>query len=113
MASRFARTLRKTAPANERKLWALLRDRRLDRLKFRRQVPVGKYVADFLCHRHRLIVELDGPFHDAARDAERDAWLANAGYHVLRFSNTAIGTGRETVLAAILQAVEAPGPGPD
>lgn len=60
-------------------LWTLLRDRRLDGLKFRRQVVIGPYVTDFVCPRHRLIVEADGSFHDEARDAVRDALLAAEG----------------------------------
>jgi very-short-patch-repair endonuclease len=71
----MARSLRRRAPASERDFWKLLRHRRLDGLKFRRQFPIGPYVVDFLCMRHRLIVELDGPFHDAAHDAERDTFL--------------------------------------
>jgi very-short-patch-repair endonuclease len=72
----MARALRRSAPATETLLWSLLRDRRLDGLKFRRQVPLGPYVADFVCLRHRLIVEADGPFHDPEADARRDAGLA-------------------------------------
>jgi very-short-patch-repair endonuclease len=102
----MARALRRKASATERLLWDLLRDRRLDGLKFRRQVPVGPYVADFLCHRHRLIIEADGPFHENAKgDAARDAWLQLQGYRVLRFSNSAIQNDRYAVLDAVLQAV--------
>ncbi len=64
-----ARALRRTAPATERFLWRLLRNRRLAGLKFRRQLPIGPYVVDFLCLSHRLTVEADGPFHDPAYDA--------------------------------------------
>jgi very-short-patch-repair endonuclease len=85
-----ARTLRRRATLTERRLWALLRDRRLDGLKFRRQVPVGPYVLDFVCLAHRLIVEADGPFHDPAHDALRDQWLITQGFHVLRFTNNEI-----------------------
>jgi very-short-patch-repair endonuclease len=99
-----ARRMRLAPSATERLLWGLLRDRRLESLKFRRQVPVGPYIADFLCLRHRLIVEADGPFHDAAADAERDAWLAGEGFRVLRFSNDAIQGDRRTVLDAIVAA---------
>ena len=57
---RHAKAMRRDPVANERALWKLLRDRRLGGLKFRRQVPIGRYIADFLCLRHRLIVEADG-----------------------------------------------------
>jgi very-short-patch-repair endonuclease len=86
-------------------LWALLRDRRLEGLKFRRQVPIGNYIADFVCLRHRLIIEADGPFHDerAAYDAERDAWLHGQGFVVLRFPNGVIDSRPHTVIAEILE----------
>jgi very-short-patch-repair endonuclease len=85
-----ARALRRRATLTERTLWTLLRNRRLAGLKFRRQVPLGPYVADFVCLAHRLIVEADGPFHDPAHDARRDQWLRTQGFHVLRFGNKAI-----------------------
>jgi very-short-patch-repair endonuclease len=103
----FARRLRREAPATEQQLWRLLRDRRLDGLKFRRQLPIGRYVADFVCLRHRLIIEADGPHHDAARDAERDAWLKTQGFRVLRFQNAEINDP-DRVLGLILEACAAP-----
>ena len=72
-----ARALRRRATLTERTLWTRLRDRRLDGLKFRRQVPVGRYVLDFVCLAHRLVIEADGPFHDEDHDAQRDQWLAS------------------------------------
>jgi very-short-patch-repair endonuclease len=99
-----AKRMRAAPSATERLLWALLRDRRLEALKFRRQVPVGPYVADFLCLRHRLIVEADGPFHEAERDAARDGWLKAQKFRVLRFSNDAIQNDRQAVLDAIVAA---------
>jgi len=100
--------MRKAPAATEHYLWKLLRDRRLAALKFRRQVPIGRYIADFACLRYRLIVEADGPFHDAERDLERDAWLAAQGFRVLRFPNDDLGFRAETVIVAVLHAVEAP-----
>jgi very-short-patch-repair endonuclease len=91
----------------ERVLWRLLRDRRLDSLKFRRQLPIGRYVVDFARLRHRLIIEADGPFHDAARDAERDAWLSAQGFRVLRFKNEELNTP-DRVLGLILEACAVP-----
>jgi very-short-patch-repair endonuclease len=101
----FARRLRRAPPATERLLWTLLRDRRLDGLKFRRQVPLGRYVADFVCMRHRLIIEADGPYHeDSPTDETRDAWLRGQGFRVLRFTNKAIQDFPEAVLTQILAA---------
>ena len=105
-----ARALRRTAPATERILWNLLRDRRLEGLKFRRQVPLGPYVLDFVCLRHRLVVEADGPFHDPDRDASRDDWLAAKGFLVLRFPNNEIQVRDWQVIARILEAVGKPPP---
>ena len=103
----FARRLRRVPPVTERLLWALLRDRRLDGLKFRRQVPLGRYVIDFLCPRHRLIVEADGPHHeDSLHDMERDAWLRTQGFRVLRFANKRIQDAPDAVLAEILKACD-------
>jgi very-short-patch-repair endonuclease len=100
----LAKRMRREPSAVEAALWKLLRDRRLEGLKFRRQVPIGRYVADFVCLRHRLIVEADGPFHDAQSDAVRDAWLRSQGFDILRFDNSVIGTQRERVLAQIANA---------
>jgi very-short-patch-repair endonuclease len=105
--SRRARSFRSNQTATERKLWSLLRARRLGALKFRRQVPIGPYTVDFLCLRHRLVVEADGPFHTAEADAKRDAWLGSQGFRVLRFTNGQINAP-DQVLGAILAAVEAP-----
>ena len=107
-----ARALRRNAPETERLLWKLLRDRRLDGLKFRRQVPFGPYVLDLVCLRHRLVVEADGPFHDPERDALRDAWLASRTFRVLRFRNAEIQLRDWQVIARILATVGTPPPEP-
>ena len=110
-AQALARRLRAQPTACEAKLWSLLRGRQVAGLKFRRQARIGDYVADFVCLRHRLVIEADGPFHaeNAEHDARRDAWLRGEGYRVLRFSNHMIATDRGAVVGAILRAVEAPG----
>ena len=109
LARQRARAMRKAPTDAERALWYALRDRRLQSLKFRRQAPVGPYIADFLCIAHRLIVEADGGQHaESLRDAIRDAWLARAGYRVLRFSNHDVLRQRDSVLATILAACGLP-----
>lgn len=100
----LAKSLRKRAPANEIRLWTLLRNRALEGMKFRRQVPIGPYVVDFISYRHRLIIEADGPFHDAVRDQVRDAWLAAQGFRVMRFSNAKIEVWPDLVLDEIGKA---------
>ena len=86
-----ARHLRSNATEAERRLWRALRHARHQGLHFRRQAPIGPYVADFACHRAKLIVELDGSQHGEGRnmrhDAQRTAFLESRGYKVLRFAN--------------------------
>ncbi len=85
---RFALSLRRAMTEAEDRLWQGLRGRRLDGIKFRRQVPVGRFIADFLCADAMLIVEIDGSQHaDSAYDRERDAELKARGFRVLRFWN--------------------------
>ncbi|RAZ75111.1 endonuclease domain-containing protein [Mesorhizobium atlanticum] len=84
----FARSMRREPTEAEDRLWHELRGRRLDNIKFRRQVPMGRYVADFVCAEARLIVEIDGSQHAESRhDQERDAELKARGFRVLRFWN--------------------------
>jgi BirA family biotin operon repressor/biotin-[acetyl-CoA-carboxylase] ligase len=86
-------------------LWRALRGSRWKTLKFRRQVPIGPYVADLLCTEHKLIVELDGKPHldpqQAAHDRKRDAFLRSQGYSVLRFPNDIIIGGCDIALKQI------------
>lgn len=106
----FARELRRDMTAAEAILWRSLRGSALDGLKFRRQVPIGNYVVDFLCVEHRLVVELDGPPHEnedqRLHDAARDEWLRNHGYHILRFDNDIVIGGGNMPLDRIREAVK-------
>ncbi len=101
----IARTLRTRSTIAEHFLWKRLRNRQLDGLKFRRQEPVGNYVADFLCSESHVIVELDGGQHGAdahmQHDAERTAYLRLHGYTVLRFRNTEVIRNMENALQYI------------
>jgi len=106
----LARHMRAAPTMAEAKLWELLRGRRFEGLKFRRQAPIGRYVADFVCYRHRLIIEADGPFHDD--DTERDAWLSGQGFRILRFPNDMIVGDKGAVLGAIQRAIEVRNPSP-
>lgn len=100
-----ARDLRKTQTPAEEALWELLRDRRFRGLKFRRQVPLGRFVADFLCQRLRLILEVDGESHlsvaQTVRDREREAFLRGRGYSILRFSNDQVLHAPQQVLRSL------------
>ena len=99
----FARSLRTTTTDAERLLWWGLRGRQLGGWRFRRQVPIGGFVVDFLCPRAGLAVELDGAEHDAVRDDRRDASLRAVGIDVLRFPNNEVFTHYGAVLDTILQ----------
>jgi len=103
---KLARRLRNDATTPERRLWTWLRTlRRLHGLHFRRQIPIGPYVADFGCHAAKLIIELDGPFHEPEKDRERDTWFAKAGYRTLRFSNDLAALQWDRVVAEIEHAL--------
>ena len=88
----------------EAKLWACMRGGQLEGLKFRRQFPVGQFIADFCCPQRRLIIELDGGQH--AEQLSADEWrpklLGERGYRVLRFWNDEVLTNMDGVLEQIL-----------
>jgi very-short-patch-repair endonuclease len=91
----------------ERALWRILRSRQLVGRKFRRQRPVGRYVADFACMEAKLIVEVDGGQHvDNQYDEERSAWLRSMGYEVIRFWNPDVLSNAEGVAETILNALK-------
>lgn len=95
--------LRKNQTDAEKALWQRLRNRGLQDLKFRRQVPVGPYVADFLCESARLIIEVDGGQHAENKeyDQYRDDFLRANGYEVIRFWNNEVLGNLDGVLEAI------------
>jgi len=103
-----AREVRKAPVLYEKRMWAILRGRHLEGLKFQRQKVIGRYIVDFVCFRHRLIVEADGPQHeDRIEDTARDAWLISEGFRILRFPNSQIENRGGAVITAILSAVAA------
>ena len=87
-----AKDLRQTQTEAEAFIWSELRGRRFSNFKFRRQVPLGNYIVDFVCLDRQVVVELDGGQHNEAThrtyDARRDAWLRSQGFEVLRFWNS-------------------------
>jgi very-short-patch-repair endonuclease len=109
-----ARALRKNSTDAERILWSELRDHRLNGASFRRQVPIGNYIADFICHAAKLVIELDGGQHfsDQAEqaDAKRSAAIEARGFRVLRFGNHDVMTNRAGVLETISAAIGASAP---
>ncbi len=96
-----ARKLRQTMTDAERVLWKQLRSRNMQ-YKFRRQVPRGTYIVDFVCLEKKLVVEVDGAHHlNSDYDKNRDSWLATEGYRLLRFWNSDILKNTEGVLEKI------------
>jgi very-short-patch-repair endonuclease len=109
----FVKSLRKRSTDAESLLWKHLRAKRLKGLKFRKQEPIGKYIADFVCYEKQIIIEVDGGQHsiDKDRDNERDIWFKGEGFKVLRFWNNEVLTDTEAVLTAIMMScLESPSP---
>ena len=108
--SKRARELRSNSTDAERKLWSLLRNRQLGGYKFKRQVPIGPYIADFCCIEKRLIVELDGGHHQdqEARDQVRTNLIHMNRYTVLRFWNNDVLSNIHGVCDQILKSLDDP-----
>jgi very-short-patch-repair endonuclease len=106
--TRFARRLRVDATRAEKLLWQELRGRRLDGWKFRRQEPIDRYVADFVCNDARLVIEIDGPGHQdrVEQDAARSAVIEAYGYRVLRIADSAVLDDLAGVLAQIRSEID-------
>ncbi|OOG72282.1 endonuclease domain-containing protein [Algoriphagus sp. A40] len=110
---RRAKELRRTLTTAETKLWELLKNKNLTSLKFRRQHPIGPYIADFYCHSLRLVIELDGGVHDTIDQIERDKGrefeLRNLGLRIIRFQNDEVLSN----LDQVRKVIEAFGANPD
>jgi very-short-patch-repair endonuclease len=115
MANQVARNLRKRMTPQEVKLWVHLRSWRTRGFHFRRQAPRDDFIVDFVCLRHRLIIEVDGGQHNfdahAGRDAKRDDHFAKQGFRILRFWNNDIDRNLEGVLTLIDEVLQNPPPG--
>ena len=103
LAQKLARNLRKQPTDAEKRLWYFLHKKQLEGLRFKRQEPIGKYVADFVCPALRLVIEVDGGQHgiEIEKDAARTAWLESQGYSVIRFWNNEVMENIEGVLGSI------------
>jgi very-short-patch-repair endonuclease len=106
-----AQRLRRQMTDAERKLWSALRNRQMQGAKFRRQQPIGPFVADFVCQERRLIIEADGSQHaNSSTDDRRTAFLESKGYRVLRFWNNDILSNLDGVAQVIATALSTPHP---
>ena len=103
-----ARALRSNMTDAEQRLWHHLNRRQIDKLKFRRQMPIGNFIVDFVCLERSLIIELDGGQHATqhAYDAQRTGWLQGQGFTVLRFWNHEVLQNTAGILAVIRGAIE-------
>ena len=107
--NRVRHARRELTPA-ERTLWAHLCSRRLGGLKFRRQVWLGPYIADFFCAEAKLVVEVDGDTHAGQMqyDELRTAWLRSEGFRVVRFANEDVINNIEGVIEQLLMEIPSP-----
>jgi very-short-patch-repair endonuclease len=107
-----AQEMRRALTPAELRLWNALRGKRLARLRFRSQHPVGPFVLDFYCAEHKLVVEVDGSVHQepaqVVRDQARTERAEAYGYRVVRFTNEEVFGDLESVLENILAVVETP-----
>ena len=108
MTTERARQLRKNPTDAERLLWNHIRRRQLGGYRFRRQHPIGPYIADFLCFERRLIVEIDGSQHykQTDYDSRRTAWLESQSFTVIRFWDNQVLREIESVKEAIYQKLQ-------
>jgi very-short-patch-repair endonuclease len=98
-----AQELRDSMTPMERLLWARLRHRRMEGIRFRRQHPVGPYIADFYCASTQLVIEIDGDSHarQEENDQRRTQWLNKNGYRVIRFTNDDVVNNIDGVMEVI------------
>jgi very-short-patch-repair endonuclease len=109
-----ARMLRKNMTDAEIKLWELIRKRQILGFKFRKQAPIGPYIADFVCFARKLVIEIDGGQHKDRKsyDVQRTTWLESQGYEVIRFWNNDVLKDSEAVLEVICRRLTPPRPSP-
>ncbi|WP_294073777.1 DUF559 domain-containing protein [Sphingomonas sp.] len=106
-----AREMRASPTPAERRLWSMLRDRRMPTFKFKRQFVIDPYIVDFVCLERRLIIEADGSHHaENVYDVRRDAFLRSQGFSVLRFWNNDILENIGGVFDAIYAELTSPHP---
>ncbi len=107
---KHAKSMRSALTAAEAVIWHHIRGGRFSGVKFKRQQPIGNYIADFVCFAQRLAIEVDGGQHNgSANDTARDAWFVRQGFRVLRFWNNDVSENLEGVLMRIREAL-APSP---
>ena len=105
------RELRNNMTIQERKLWQVLRKRNINNCRFRRQYPIGNYIADFVCRKKKLVIEIDGGQHNEPEtikyDEDRTRYIESKGYKVIRFWNNDIDNNLDGVYLEILKVLNA------
>ena len=105
----LARNLRKNSTIQEKRLWNILKNKQFHNLKFKRQYPIGKYIVDFVCKEHKIVIELDGGQHNPpdqiSYDKERSCYLGNLGYKVVRFWNNEVYENINGVIEKLEQEI--------
>ncbi len=105
-----ANELRLNMTECEMKLWNLLKDNQVDNIRFKAQHPIDKFIADFYCHRYKLVIEIDGNIHQGIQQNERDIGrtyeLKNYGITVIRFTNQEICEQVEDVIGKIREVIQ-------
>lgn len=106
----LAKENRKNPTEAERKMWSVLRDNRFEGYKFRRQHPMRNYILDFYCHQLKIVVEVDGGYHEEISqkkyDESRDEYLMELGIEVIRFTNDRVLKDMEGVLQELSEFIE-------
>lgn len=98
----FARKMRFDSTKAEEVLWQQLKNRQIEKHKFRRQVPLEGFIVDFVCFEAKLVIEVDGGQHAGSeRDVRRDAVLQQEGFKVLRFWNDEVEIALDFVIRRI------------
>jgi very-short-patch-repair endonuclease len=105
-----AKELRKNMTESEQVLWEHIRNRKHRKLKFRRQHPIGTFIADFYCHEIKLVIEVDGEIHELPENKEydigRNAEMEDMGIAVIRFTNDEVLNSMSSVLKRIDEIVQ-------
>jgi len=106
-----SRQLRKSMTDAERRLWSRIRMKQLEGYQFNRQKVIGEYIADFYCHKARLVIEVDGSQHHtqdgAEQDLRRDEYMKGCGITMLRFTNYDVLENIESVVQSICRRLRA------
>lgn len=107
---KYANALRESSTDSEKILWQKLKAKKFYNLKFRRQHPINQFIVDFYCDQLKLVIELDGGYHNIPeikeRDSERELILIELGLKVIRFKNEEVETDLKSVLLKIQEQIK-------